>query len=78
MGIFKKSIALKKLKRFLYEKILVSDLTEEEKRERIFGVYNAVNIEEALSRFLGKRQVEQNIERDVLIDFVEDELGWED
>ncbi len=35
-------------------------------------------MEEALICFLGKKEITQNKERDILISFIEDELGWED
>ena len=78
MAVFKKSIALKKLKRFLYERLLISDLPENKKRRRIIDIYNATSMEEALTKYLGKNRITQNTERDILIDFIEDELGWED
>ena len=79
MTIFKKSIALKKFKRFLYERLLTSDdLSEKEQKKRIAGIYNAISMEEALVNFLGKKKITQNEERDILISFIEDELGWED
>ena len=79
MTIFKKSIALKKFKRFLYERLLTSDdLSEKEQKKRIVGIYNAISMEGALVNFLGKKKITQNEERDILISFIEDELGWED
>ena len=76
--MFKKSIALKKFKRFLYERLLTSDLSEKEQKKRIADIYNATSMEEALTYFLGKKKITQNEERDILISFIEDELGWED
>ena len=76
--MFKKSIALKKFKRFLYERLLTSDLPEKEQKKRIVDIYNATSMEEALVYFLGKKKITQNEERDILISFIEDELGWED
>jgi len=76
--VFKKSIALKKFKRFLYERLLTSDLSEKEQKKRIADIYNATSMEEALTYFLGKKKITQNEERDILISFIEDELGWED
>ena len=76
--MFKKSIALKKFKRFLYERLLTSDLPEKEQKKRIADIYNATSMEEALTYFLGKKKITQNEERDILISFIEDELGWED
>jgi len=78
VAIFKKSIALKKFKRFLYERLLTSDLPEKEQKKRIADIYNTTSMEEALTYFLGKKKITQNEERDILISFIEDELGWED
>jgi len=76
--VFKKSIALKKFKRFLYERLLTSNFPEKEQKKRIADIYNATSMEEALVYFLGKKKITQNEERDILISFIEDELGWED